>query len=198
MMRALLDANVLLQTWTVDPLLSLADHAFFEPLWSDRILAEAREHLPEAWGRAPASGVDRYLRLIDAAFPDAKVRGWEALEPSIRLPDPDDRHVLAAAVIGQADVIATWNMKHFPETALAPYGLRVVTPDDLLCELFAIDPEDAMTVMHALVASKRRPPRTMREEIEHLRRIGDERFAAQIEKHTTPDHDCISKRTKRG
>lgn len=189
MMRALLDANVFFQTWTVDPLLSFADSEFFEPLWSDRILAEAREHLPEVWERASASGVDRYLRLIDAAFPDARVRGWEALESSIRLADPDDRHVLAAAAAGRADVIVTWNLKHFPEPVLAPYRLRAVTPDDLLCELFAIDPDEAMTVMHSLVASKRRPPRTMREEIEHLRRIGDERFAALIEEHTTPDPD---------
>lgn len=189
MMRALLDANVFFQTWTVDPLLSFADSEFFEPLWSDRILTEAREHLPEVWGRSTASGVDRYLRLIDAAFPDARVRGWEALEPSIRLADPDDRHVLAAAVTGRADVIATWNLKHFPEPALAPYGLRAVTPDDLLCELFAIDPEEAMTVMQALIASKRRPPRTMREEIEHLRLIGDERFAALLAERSAPVHN---------
>lgn len=180
MMRALLDANVFFSMWTIDPLLSFADSEMFEPLWSERIMAEAREHLPRVWGQATTSGVDRYLRLVNAAFPHAMIRGWEHLESSIRLSDPDDRHVLAAAVVGRADMIVTWNLKHFPESDLASHGLRAVSPDNLLCELFATDPEETMTIMRALVASKTRPPRTMHEEIEHLRRVGNERFAALL------------------
>lgn len=119
-------------------------------------------HRPQGRGRKTGGLQARYVNPLDPSKKVGRNFGLEYEAEAYRWLD-------AAALAGRADVIATWNMKHFPETALAPYGLRAVTPDDLLCELFAVDPEDAMTVMHELVASKRRPPRTMREEIEPSR-----------------------------
>ena len=49
--------------------------------------------------------------------------GYHGLIPSLQLPDPDDRHVLAAAIVGRCDVIVTQNIQDFPEAALAPYGI---------------------------------------------------------------------------
>jgi predicted nucleic acid-binding protein len=42
---------------------------------------------------------------MDEQAQDAVVT--EDLIDSLRLPDPEDRHVLAAAIVGQADVIVT-------------------------------------------------------------------------------------------
>ncbi len=76
------------------------------------------------------------------AFDDAMVTGWEELEPGIRLPDQDDRHVVAAAIRGGAQAIITANVKDFPAAALQPLGLEA-TAD------FSLDP---------LVRSRRTPP----------------------------------------
>ena len=55
--------------------------------------------------------------------------GFEELVPAIRLPDPDDRHVVAAAIRGEADTILAANLKDFPASALAPLGLAAEHPD---------------------------------------------------------------------
>jgi len=63
----------------------------------------------------------------------AAVQAAEYLIPLLALPDPNDRHVLAAAIVGRCDVIVTQNLKHFPEAALTPYGIRAEHPDEFLC-----------------------------------------------------------------
>ena len=72
-MRAVLDANVFYSTWVTDVLLSFADADLYEPAWSDRIMGEVRNHLPHVWSRATQEGVDKYLAILDRAFPEASV-----------------------------------------------------------------------------------------------------------------------------
>jgi len=69
---------------------------------------------------------------MDANVRDAKVTGYEPLIESLSLPDPNDRHVLAAAIRCNADAIVTFNLKDFPLDALAPYGIDVIHPDDFM------------------------------------------------------------------
>ncbi len=62
---------------------------------------------------------------MDERAQDAVVTGYEALIATpLMLPDPDDRHVLAAAIVGRADVIVTRNLRDFPDAALAPYAIE--------------------------------------------------------------------------
>lgn len=58
---------------------------------------------------------------MDSAVPDCLVTGYEPLIETLRLPDPDDRHVLAAAIKSGAAVTVTTNLKHFPAEALAEF-----------------------------------------------------------------------------
>jgi hypothetical protein len=85
-MRAVLDANVFYSTWVTDVLLSFADADLYEPAWSDRIMGEVRSHLPHVWSRATQEGVDKYLTILDRAFPEASVTDWESLERVVELP----------------------------------------------------------------------------------------------------------------
>ena len=78
---------------------------------------------------------------MDAAVPDARVDGYQELVESLSLPDPDDRHVLAAAITAQADVLITWNLRHFPQETVSAAGIEVLTPDDLICRLLAQAPQ---------------------------------------------------------
>lgn len=93
---------------------------------------------------------------IKNVLPDADVANYQALIPSLTLPDPDDRHVLAAAVAGKASVIGTWNLKDFPAADLQPYGVTCTSPDDFLAGLHS-------TFSSALIDSVERARQNLRE-----------------------------------
>lgn len=182
-MRALLDANVFFSIWTLDPILSFAEGEYFDPLWSDRIMDEVREHLPGVWNHSAPLTVECYVRMLNSAFPSASISDWQSHEHAISLDVEDDHHVVAAAIAGHADLIVTWNLKHFPNDILEGYGLHAVSPVEFLCTLFSVDSEEAMTIMSGLVSAKQHPPRTMSDEIQHLRQVGNTRFAALLSAH---------------
>ncbi|PJM75483.1 PIN domain-containing protein [Bifidobacterium simiarum] len=179
-MKAVLDANLFFSTWITDPLLSFAESGYYRPIWSERILGEVAEHLPDVWAHASEEDVLGYLDMIRKAFPEAMVEGWERHEQSISLPDVDDRHVVAAAVEAHAGTIVTANIKHFPSSILRTYGIKATTPDSFLSTLYEEDEEESRRLMHELIRSKRHPPRTMDEEIRHLERLGLITFAAKL------------------
>jgi hypothetical protein len=104
---AVLDACVLVPVALADTLLRVAEKGLYRPLWSDRILTEAREATEEIH---PGLDAGKRFTSMREAFGDALVTGWEELEPAIRLPDQDDRHVVAAAIRGGADAIVTANL----------------------------------------------------------------------------------------
>lgn len=154
-MRVLLDANVLYPTVTREVLLGCAALGLFEPLWSARILEEwaraAARLGPE--GEAVARGEVAAARL---SFPGAEVRVPDGVERRLWLPDPDDVHVLAAAVAGSAEAILTANAKDFPRKVLAEEGLLRLDPDHFLAGL-AEGARDAVGgVVDASVAEARR------------------------------------------
>jgi predicted nucleic acid-binding protein len=103
---ALLDTCVLLKSYLCDTLLSVAEEGAFRPLWSDHILAELRRNLIKAGAKQEA--VEHRLGQMATYFPDARVTGYEKLIGSMTN-HPKDRHVLAAAVAGRADVLVTEN-----------------------------------------------------------------------------------------
>jgi hypothetical protein len=100
---ALLDTCVLVPSRARDVLLEAASAGAYRPLWSSEILAELDRTLRLLQSKRGVSPeeTDAYLtrlfRQLEAAFPDALVTGWEPLAATVQLPDPDDRHVVAAA-----------------------------------------------------------------------------------------------------
>jgi hypothetical protein len=78
---------------------------------------------------------------MNDALPGATVAGYEHLISTVNLPDPDDRHVVAAAIASGASVIITWNLRDFPASALKKFGLRRQTPDAFLAELYDHAPD---------------------------------------------------------
>ena len=125
---ALLDSCVLYPARLRDLLLSLAATGLYRPIWSDIIHEEwmnsvlaNRPDLTRAQLEATRSAMDR-------AFPAASVSGFESLIPALILPDPDDRHVLAAALHARAELIITVNLKDFPTAALTPHRIVAAIP----------------------------------------------------------------------
>lgn len=84
----------------------------------------------------PREQVERIRDLMNSHVRDCLVTGYEPLIGGLTLPDPDDRHVLAAAILSGTDTIVTFNLKDFPEDALKPYGIDAQHPDEFLnCQL---------------------------------------------------------------
>jgi hypothetical protein len=105
-------------------------------------------------GAAPEE-TDAYLirlfRQMETAFPDVRVKGWEPLVGVIELPDPDDRHVVAAAIAGRADVLVTDNLADFPPDAL-PAPLAKQSLDDFLLDSLDLHPELITRALRAIAA----------------------------------------------
>ena len=150
-MKLLLDTCVLYPTVMREMLLGVADAGAFEPLWSAEIEGEwahtAEKH--EAGARAFAEGE---TAMLNARWPNARVRYGEGLKARLWLPDPNDIHVLAAAVSGSADAIITLNKKDFPAQILAEEGLSLMDPDAYLRGLWAAQPELVSSVAERILA----------------------------------------------
>jgi hypothetical protein len=86
---------------------------------------------------------------MKAVLPEADVRAFEHRIPGLELPDPNDRHVLAAALEAGASIIVTHNLRHFPPAALAPHGVRAEAPDTFMTALHLARPELIAAVIEA-------------------------------------------------
>lgn len=156
MFSALLDANVLWPNMRRNFLLALAAERAYRPLWSDALLEEIEYHEIEKLiykGKSKAEATARAARLVHemrTGLPDALVAGWEPLEGSYGLPDPNDEHVLAAAVVGGAGAIVTLNMKHFPRK-LVPDTVELVTPQDFAFSTVSMHPSKGLKAAESIV-----------------------------------------------
>jgi hypothetical protein len=114
--------------------------ALYRPYWSEETLVELRRTLLKF--RLTEKQAHRRLAAMQRAFPEAEVRVPDGLLGAVQggLPDPSDRHVVAAAILVKADVIVTSNMKHSPKDILAEYLLSVHSPDELLLHQYHLDP----------------------------------------------------------
>lgn len=117
---AIYDANVLYPSTLRDVLIRIAQGGLVQAKWTDQILDETFRNILKNHQDIPPEKLDRVRALMNAAIRDCLVRGHEPLIDAVKLPDPDDRHVLAAAIRAKAQVVVTFNLKDFPTDALAP------------------------------------------------------------------------------
>jgi hypothetical protein len=178
---ALLDANILYPAPTRDLLLQLAVTDLFKARWSADIHREWIEALLRNEPHRDRAALERTRDLMDKATRDALVTGYEPLIPTLTLPDEGDRHVLAAAIIGRCDVIVTQNLKHFPETALAPFGVEAKHPDEFLCNHLNLAPGVFCSAVARVRARLQNPPYTVEQYLATLTRQGLVATVAELE-----------------
>jgi predicted nucleic acid-binding protein len=164
---ALLDACVLYPIGLRDTLLNVAEAGYFRILWSEEILAETSRNIVDDLPDLTAEHLQKTFDAMHRAFPEAAVRGYEHLIES--MPNHSkDRHVLAAAVVGSAEVLVTSNLRHFPPEACEPLGIRVQSPDDFLVEMIELGPGLMLDVLRRQAERKTRPPLTLDEMLQRL------------------------------
>jgi hypothetical protein len=133
---AVFDACILYPFHLRNIVVQAAVDRLVEARWTDEIHNEWIRNLAAETPTIPIERLQTTRRLMNDALPGATISGYGDLVPTVSLPDPDDRHVVAAAIAGGASIIVTWNLRDFPTTALEKYGLRRQTPDAFLAGLY--------------------------------------------------------------
>jgi len=168
---AILDANVLYPQLVRDTLLSLAVECLYHARWTITIHAEWMRNLAEDRPEI-ATKLSQIAERMNASVPDCLVTNYEKLITSIDLPDPDDRHVVAAAIAGHADAIVTFNTKDFPADVLQPYGIEVQHPDEFLMNQLQLQKIPALSAIKKMRARWTNPVRSAQELIAAFERRG--------------------------
>jgi PIN domain len=177
---ALFDANVLYPAPMRDLLLQFAVTDLFRAKWTADIHREWIENLLLNEPHRERAALERTRDLMDRAVRDCLVTGYEALISCLDLPDADDRHVLAAAIVGRCDVIVTQNLKHFPDAALAPYGIIAQHPDEFLCNHLNLSQGVFCSAVQKVRGRLQNPPYTIDEYFDILTRQGLVVTAAEL------------------
>lgn len=153
-------------------MIRLGRTGLFRARWTDRI----HDEWITALLRKPSSGtldqLERTRRLMNSAVLDCLVTGYDRLIDTLVLPDPGDRHVLAAAICGRASVIVTSNLKHFPESTLEDFGIEAQHPDVFVRHLIDLAPEIVCRVIEEQRASLKNPPLDRDSLLDNLSRCG--------------------------
>ena len=155
---AVLDANVLYPAPLRDLFMQLAVARLFRARWSDRIHDEWTRNVLARRPDLSAERLARTRRLMDAHAPGSLVAGYEPLIGGLHLPDPDDRHVLAAALRAGAEGIVTFNLRDFPPAILGPLGVAAWHPDEFVCALLGRSPEGVAGAVREQRRNLARPP----------------------------------------
>ncbi|ANK94207.1 MULTISPECIES: PIN domain-containing protein [Rhizobium] len=155
---AVYDACVLYPFHLRNVLVQCAFDGLVDARWTDDIHAEWIRNLAIGSPEIPFPRLEATRDRIKKVLPDADVGNHRILIPDLSLPDPDDRHVLAAAIAGKASVIVTWNLKDFPAADLRPHGVACVSPDNFLVGLHS-------TFSSALIDSIRRARLNLRKTV---------------------------------
>jgi PIN domain-containing protein len=172
LLTAFLDANALYPAELRNLLMRLALAEAYRPLWSDRVQKEWTEALARDRADLPREKIERVRALMERHIPRATVEGYEVLVGRLALPDDGDRHVLAAAIKGDAEILVTANLKHFPAPALAPHGIEALHPDEFVLRLIERVPARVLAAARDHRQSLKNPPKSVEEYLAALERVG--------------------------
>lgn len=177
-----LDTNVLYPFRMRDALFHFAEAGLFRARWTAEILEEWRAALIKNKPQL-AESIALQMQAIERVFPEGCVDGYQDLIEALQLPDPNDRHVLAAAIVADAEHIITENIKDFPEDAIKKYGIEAVTADDFLASTFELYPADATAALRTMRRNYNNPPINPGEFIFDLQGKGMPKLASMLKQH---------------
>lgn len=169
---AILDANVLFPAPLRDFLLRLAEVGVYSPKWSDPIHDEWIRNLLIKRPDLKLSQLNKVREAMDGAFAEANVTGFKSLITGLSLPDEDDRHVLAAAIKSEAELIITFNKKDFPPKNIQKFKIQILDPDEFVLRLLQIDLPKVLQAFLNQVNALKKPPQTIEQVLVTLGNCG--------------------------
>jgi len=165
-----LDTNIIIPIEIRDLLFWFAHDDLYTPKWSKHIFDEWEDVMRRK--NIKEDEIKKRIGWASLAFPDAMVENYEVLIGGLTLPDEKDRHVLAAAIKTNANIIITNNLKDFPAEYLAKFGLLAKSADDFLTDTIDLNQEVAVNSFRKLVLNRRNPDLDEYEVLNSFRRNG--------------------------
>ncbi len=165
--KVVLDACVIIPAPLRDTLLRVAHANLYRLQLTDDILEEARRNLISEIGLSE-SKAQRVVDSVRENFPESLETGHRQLIASMPINDRD-RHILAAAVLTNAQVIVTQNSRDFPPDSLTPFNIEAQSPDDFLVHLFHLRTENMIKIIVEQLRDLHSPPKTLPEMLETLK-----------------------------
>jgi len=174
------DANILYPAPLRDLFIRVAQTGLVLARWTETIHDEWIRNVQKDNPRLSAERLARTRSLMNEAIRDCLVTGYEDLIASLSLPDPDDRHVLAAAIRAGARVIVTYNLADFPAQTLARFDIEAQHPDDFLVGLLDLAPDVVCAAVKRQRESLQNPPKTAEELLATLESQGLTQAVARL------------------
>src|SRR5580692_2577760 len=165
---AVYDANILYPAPLRDLFIRLAQAGLVRARWTETIHDEWIRNVLKDNPHLSPERVARTRTLMNEAVRDCLVTDYDDLIESLSLPDPDDRHVLAAAIRAGADVIVTYNLSDFPAEILHKYGIEAQHPDEFINHLLDLAPHVVCGAAKRRRESLKNPPKTVDEYLKSL------------------------------
>ncbi|QDZ41024.1 PIN domain-containing protein [Euhalothece natronophila Z-M001] len=162
-LTVLYDASVLYPAPLRDLLMQLALTDLYRARWTEQIHEEWIRNLLKNRPDLTRTQLNHTRQLMNRHVPDCLIKNYEELIPALTLPDPDDRHVLAAAIKGEVDVIVTMNLRDFPASVLTRYEMEAQHPDDFIIDLIDLDFYAVVEAVKACHARLKNPPKSVDE-----------------------------------
>jgi predicted nucleic acid-binding protein len=173
------DANVLVGNTQRDLMVRIAQTGLIQAKWTDRILDEAMAAVQKSRPDIAQVRLQRTRALMIAAVPDSMINGHEPLVEGLQLRDPDDRHVLAAAIKSGAQVIVTADKDFTPED-LAPWNVEAKHPDEFVLDQIDINDRVIWGCVQQIANSRQQRPETVEDVLGQLERSGLVQSAAAL------------------
>lgn len=168
--RAVLDTNVIYPLISRDLLFWFAHYDLYTPKWSKHIFDEWKEVMIRKG--LDLREAEKRIAVVNSAFPDAMVKNYENLIPTLILPDQKDRHVVAAAIKSNSNCIVTNNFKDFPKNILENFEIAVISADDFLVDIIDLNHEQAISAFKEMVLNRKNPKMDEFEILNQLRKCG--------------------------
>jgi len=183
MIKVVYDACVLHSGSLRDLLLNIAETRLVRPFWSDEIHEEWIGSLVRRCPDISRTSLNLTRDRMDKRFKNSLTKGYESLIPTLELPDPDDRHILAVAIYTQSSLIVTSNLEDFPKTFLQPYGIEAVSPDEFVWRMIQKESARILEAVRKHRSDLTRPSRTVVEYLATLEKQGLSKTVAFLQEH---------------
>jgi hypothetical protein len=181
---AFFDACVFYPAPLRDILVQLATTGLFRAKWSNQVHEEWIQNLLADRNDLTPEKLYRTRDLMNRAVLDCLVTGYESLIPSLILPDPQDRHVLAAAIFSRSDAIVTTNLKDFPAEILAGFNIEPIHPDDFIFNQFGLNQASVITAVWKCRQRLTKPPISAEKYLTTLADLALPKTVAELAQYT--------------
>lgn len=172
---AVLDACVLYSAPLRDFLLNLATQKLYQPKWSEKIHEEWTRSLLKNRPDLNLESIKNTIKLMNDTYRSAnieEVNNYDNFLQKLDLPDKDDRHILATAILSNAKFIVTFNLKDFPSNELEKYEVNAISPDDFCLILFENNSDLVQKAFFNQLETLKNPPLSIKKLLDNLERVG--------------------------